>query len=143
MPEGVLERVAVDSLGYSSTAGRHCLAISKLLAAREVFVSLMPLLRAHLETYGRIAWFLERSFDPDSVRDMKRSATGDLTLGGPNLAAHAFTGGLVDESDLFIDPVLVGGGKPALPSDTRAELELVDERRFTSGVVYLRYRNPT
>jgi dihydrofolate reductase len=85
---------------------------------------------------------LERSFDPDSVRDMKRSATGDLTVGGPNLAAHAFKGGLVDECHLFICPVLVGGGKPALPRDTRAELELVDERRFTNGVVYLRYRNP-
>jgi dihydrofolate reductase len=83
---------------------------------------------------------LERSFDPDSVRDMKRSATGDLTVGGANLAAHAFKGGLVDESHLFICPVLVGGGKPALPRDMRAELELVDERRFTKGVVYLRYR---
>jgi dihydrofolate reductase len=82
---------------------------------------------------------LERSFDPDSVRDMKRSATGDLTVGGANLAAHAFKGGLVDECHLFICPVLVGGGKPALP-DIRAELELVDERRFASGVAYLRYR---
>ncbi len=86
---------------------------------------------------------LERRFDPDSVRDMKRSTSGDLTVGGANLAAHAFTGGLVDECHLFIHPVLVGGGKPALPrGDTRAELELVDERRFTNGVVYLRYRNP-
>lgn len=86
---------------------------------------------------------LERSFDPDSVRDIKRSATGDLTVGGANLAAHAFRGGLVDECHLCIRPIVVGGGKPALPRDTRAELELVDERRFTSGVVYLRYRNPT
>ena len=86
---------------------------------------------------------LERSFDPDSVRDIKRSTTGDLTVGGANVAAHAFKGGLVDEFHLFIHPIVVGGGKPALPRDTRAELELVDERRFTGGVVYLRYRNPT
>ena len=85
---------------------------------------------------------LEHSFDPDSVRDMKRSATSDLTVGGANLAARAFKAGLVDESHLFIAPVLVGGGKPALPRDTRAELELVDERRFATGVVYLRYRRP-
>lgn len=84
---------------------------------------------------------LERSFDPGSVRDMKRSATGDLTVGGANLAAQAFRGGLVDECHLFIHPVIVGGGKPALPRDTRAELQLLDERRFTNGVVYLRYRN--
>ncbi len=74
---------------------------------------------------------------------MKRSATDDLFVGGANLAAHAFKGGLVDECHLFIYPVLLGGGKPALPTDTRAELELVDERRFASGAVYLRYRNPT
>ena len=73
---------------------------------------------------------------------MKRSATSDLTVGGTNLAAQAFKAGLVDESHLFIAPVLVGGGKPALPRDTRAELELVDERRFATGVVYLRYRRP-
>ena len=83
---------------------------------------------------------LERNFDPDSVRDMKASATSDLTVGGPNLAAHAFKAGLVDEFHLFIIPVLVGGGKPSLPVDTRAELELLDERRFSNGVVYLRYR---
>ena len=86
---------------------------------------------------------LERSFDPDAVGDIKRSATTDLTVGGANLAAHAFKSGLIDECHLFIRSVVVGGGKPALPRDTRAELELVDERRFTSGVVYLRYRNPT
>ena len=86
---------------------------------------------------------LKRSFDPDAVGDMKRSATTDLTVGGANLAAHAFKARLVDECHLFIRSVVVGGGKPALPRDTRAELELVDERRFTSGVVYLRYRNPT
>ena len=83
---------------------------------------------------------LERSFDPGSVRDMKASATSDLTVGGANVAAHAFRSGLVDECQLFIWPVLVGGGKPALPSGTRAELELLDERRFSSGVMYLRYR---
>jgi len=86
---------------------------------------------------------LERTFDPDSVRDMKASATRDLTVGGANIAAHAFKAGLVDECQLFIHPVLVGGGKPALPSDTRAELELLDERRFSNGIMYLRYRTPT
>jgi dihydrofolate reductase len=83
---------------------------------------------------------LERTFDPDSVREMKASATSDLTVGGANLAAHAFKAGLVNECHLFIHPILVGGGKPALPPDTRAELELLDERRFSNGVVYLRYR---
>jgi dihydrofolate reductase len=86
---------------------------------------------------------LERGFDPNAARDMKRSATTDLTIGGANLAAQAFKAELIDECHLLIRPVIVGGGKPALPRDTHAELELVDERRFTSGVVYLRYRIPT
>jgi dihydrofolate reductase len=83
---------------------------------------------------------LERRFDADSVRDIKTSATGDVTVGGPTLAAHAFDAGLVDECHLFVGPVLVGGGKSAFPSDARTELELLDEHRFGNGVVYLRYR---
>lgn len=86
---------------------------------------------------------LERTFDPASVRDMKASVTSDLTAGGPHLAAHAFKAGLVDECHLFIRPVLVGRGKPALPSNTRADLELLDDRQLSNGVVYLRYRVPT
>jgi dihydrofolate reductase len=85
---------------------------------------------------------LERNFDPAWVRDMKASATSDLTIGGPDLAAHALRAGLVDEFHLFIRPVLVGGGKPALPSNTRADLELLDDRRVGNGVIYLRYRIP-
>jgi dihydrofolate reductase len=83
---------------------------------------------------------LERRFDPDAVRDMKTSAVGDLTVGGATLAAHAFDAGLVDECHLFVGPVLVGGGKPAFPSDARVQLELQEEHRFGNGVMYLRYR---
>ena len=83
---------------------------------------------------------LERRFDPDSVRDTKASATGDLTVGGSALAAHAFDAGLVDECQLFVYPVLVGGGKAAFSSDARVQLELLEEHRFGNGAVYLRYR---
>jgi dihydrofolate reductase len=83
---------------------------------------------------------LERRFDPDSVRDIKTSAASDLTVGGPALAAHAFNAGLVDECHLFVHPMLVGEGKPAFPRDARIQLELLDERRFDSGVVNLHYR---
>jgi dihydrofolate reductase len=65
---------------------------------------------------------LERRFDPDVVRDMKRSAASDLTVGGATLAAHAFNTGLVDECHLFVSPVLVGEGKPAFPSNARVQL---------------------
>lgn len=86
---------------------------------------------------------LEHNFDPASVRDMKASATSDLTVGGAHLAAQAFKARLIDECHLFIHPVLLGGGKPALPKGTRSELELLDDRRLSSGVVYLRYGIPT
>jgi dihydrofolate reductase len=83
---------------------------------------------------------LERNFDPDAIRELKASAAGDLTVGGANLATHAFNAGLVDECQLLIHPVFVGTGKAALPRDTRADLELLDERRFSNGLVYVRYR---
>ena len=83
---------------------------------------------------------LERHFDPGAVHDLKAGARSDLIVGGPNLAAQAFKTGLVDECHLFIWPVVLGGGKPALQNDMRAELALLDERRFSNGVVRLRYR---
>ena len=86
---------------------------------------------------------VERAFDPAAVREMKASASSDLTVGGAELAAHAFKAGLVDECHLFVRPVLVGGGKPGLPSDVRVDLELLDARRVGRGVAYLRYGIPT
>jgi len=82
---------------------------------------------------------IERDFDPEAVRAMKESATSDIGVGGPELAAHAFRAGLVDECHLFLVPVVVGGGKRALSDGVRLELELLDERRFENGTVFLRY----
>jgi dihydrofolate reductase len=93
-----------------------------------------------LDTVSTTNTRLERRFDPDSVREMKASAAGDLTVGGSTLAAHAFSAGLVDECQLFIYPVVLGEGKPAFSNDASVQLELLDERRFGNGVVYLRYR---
>ena len=83
---------------------------------------------------------LERHFDPRAISDLKAEARQDLLVGGPNLAAQALVAGLVDELSLFIWPVVLGGRNPALPTGLRADLELVDQHRFTSGVVHLRYR---
>jgi dihydrofolate reductase len=81
---------------------------------------------------------IERSFDPEAVRELKQR--GDVSIGGPGLAAQAIRARLVDEYQLFVTPVMVGGGTPALPPGTRASLRLADERRFASGVVHLRYQ---
>ena len=83
---------------------------------------------------------IERDFDPDAVRELKASAVRDISVGGPDLAAHAIKAGLVDEFQFFVSPIVVGGGKPSLPSNARFKLELIDERRFGNGVVYTRYR---
>jgi len=82
---------------------------------------------------------IERELDPDAVRELKARGR-DITVGGPELAAQAMRAGLVDELQLFVAPVVVGGGKRALADEMRVDLELADERRFGNGMVYLRYR---
>jgi dihydrofolate reductase len=93
-----------------------------------------------LEAASTVRTRIERDFDPDAIRGMKASAGSDLAIGGADLAAHAFRAALIDECQLFLAPVIVGGGKRALPDDVRLDLELLDERRFASGMIYLRYR---
>jgi dihydrofolate reductase len=82
---------------------------------------------------------LERSFDPAAVRELKDAVDGDVSVGGATLAASALRGGLVDECQIYLVPVVVGGGTPWLPDGLRLRLRLLDEHRFDSGVVHLRY----
>jgi dihydrofolate reductase len=96
-----------------------------------------------LETASSARTRIERDFDPEAVRQMKARAGPDLAVGGPDLAAHAFEAGLVDELHLVLAPTVVGGGKRSLPDEVRLELELLDERRFGNGMVHLRYRTRT
>ena len=83
---------------------------------------------------------IERNFDPEAIERLKETAEQDISIGGPEIAAHAFRAGLVDEYQLYIAPIVVGGGKPSLPDDVRLELKLLEERAFGSGVVFLRYQ---
>ena len=96
-----------------------------------------------LETVSSIRTRIERGFDPEAVRQMKTSATRDISVGGPDLAAQAIKAGLVDECHLFIAPIVVGGGKQSLPNGVRMNCELMDVRRFGNGVVHLHYRTRT
>lgn len=82
---------------------------------------------------------LERTFDADGVRALKEAADRDLLVGGADLGGQALRLGLVDEVHLYVTPVALGGGKPALPSGVRLDLTLLEERRFDSGTVYVRY----
>jgi dihydrofolate reductase len=92
-----------------------------------------------LETVSSARTRIEREFDPEAVRELKATSERDLLVGGPELAGEAIRAGLVDEYHLFLAPVVVGGGKRSLPDGDRVDLELLDERRFASGFVYLRY----
>ncbi|MDQ6945067.1 MAG: dihydrofolate reductase family protein [Actinomycetota bacterium] len=83
---------------------------------------------------------IEREFHPEAVRQLKLNAARDLTIGGAELAAQAMLAGLVDELHLFVTPILVGGGKSALPEHARVKLQLIDEHRFRNGVVHLHYQ---
>lgn len=83
---------------------------------------------------------VERDFDPDEIRLLKQASGSDLAIGGAELGGHAIKAGLVDECHLFLCPIVVGGGKRALPDDVRLRLNLVDEHRFHDGIVHLHYR---
>lgn len=96
-----------------------------------------------LHTVSSARTRIERDFDAEAVLQMKAQAGRDISVGGPDLAARALGAGLVDDFHLFFTPIVVGGGKRSLPDDVRLELELLEERHFTSGVVYLHYRTRT
>ena len=83
---------------------------------------------------------IERDFDPAAVRALVDAADRDVSIGGAGLGAVALRAGIVDEVQLYLHPVLVGGGKAALPAGVRTGLELLEEHRFGGGVVFLRYQ---
>lgn len=96
-----------------------------------------------LKTVSSARTTIEREFNGEAVRNLKNNSRADLSVGGPDLAAHAIKAGLVDAYHLFITPVLVGGGKPFFPPDIHLNLKLVDECRFDNGMVHLHYKTAT
>ena len=96
-----------------------------------------------LETASSARTRIEREFDPETVRQMKAQADRDISVGGPDLAAQAIRAGLIDEYHVFVTPVVVGAGRHFLQGGVHMKLELLDERRFGSGVVHLHYRTAT
>lgn len=78
-------------------------------------------------------------FDPDAIRKLKESSRANITISGPNLAEQAMSMGLVDECHLLVHPVILGGGKRALPNNLRIRLKLLNESHFKDGVVHLHY----
>jgi dihydrofolate reductase len=94
-----------------------------------------------LETVSTARTRIERQFDREAIRQLKAESEPNISVGGPDLAAQAIRAGLVDEFELFVVPIVVGAGKQSLPGNARIELELLDERRFRNGTVFLHYRS--
>ena len=77
---------------------------------------------------------------PAEIEALKASASGDLVVGGPNLAASFFRHDLVDELRLYVHPVVLGQGNPAFLSSTIShDLTPIETQTFGNGVVLLRY----
>ena len=93
-----------------------------------------------LQTVSSARTRIEHDFDIDAIRRLKETSVRDITIGGAQLAGQAIRAGLLDECHLFLTPIVVGRGKPALPENVRTPFELLGERRFGSGVVHLHYR---
>jgi dihydrofolate reductase len=131
--------------------GRRMYEVMKVWEGEEVLASPGAEEAPYLRDYAKIVYSrslekvstarteLERAFDPESVRQLKGAVSGDIGIGGPELAAQALEADLVDEIHLFLAPVAVGAGKPALPIKSHLTLQLVDHRSFGNGTVYLRY----
>jgi dihydrofolate reductase len=122
----------VDASGDESAATKDFTEIWR--AAEKIVYS------RTLQTPSSTRTRIERDFDPAAIKQLKESSARDISIGGAELAGQAMAAGLVDECHLFLGPIIVGGGKRALPEDVHVRLELVQERRFGGGVVHLRYR---
>ena len=83
---------------------------------------------------------VERDFNSEAIRKLKQESEHDIFIGGAELAGRAIESNLVDECHLFLHPVIVGDGKPAFRVASRRHLELLETRRFGTGVVHVRYR---
>jgi dihydrofolate reductase len=123
----------VDPHGDGPTVAREFAAIWQ--AAEKIVYS------RTLDAVSSARTRIERELDADAIERMKQGSGSDISIGGAEVAGRAIAAGLVDELQLLLVPVLVGGGKRALPDGVRAELELLDEHRFRSGAVFLRYRS--
>ena len=128
-----------ETMAYWETAGGDQPSASRDFA--EIWRAAEKIVYSRtLQTPSSARTRIERDFDPAAIRQLKESSARDISVGGAELVGEAIAAGLVDECHLFLVPILVGGGKRALPDDVRVQLELLDERRFRSGVVHLHYR---
>ncbi len=84
---------------------------------------------------------LERGDPVAVVTRLKEQPGPDLSVGGVRLASTLIQAGLVDEYHIFVQPILLGAGRPMYPALNEAvRLKLVETHTFHTGIVYLRYQ---
>jgi dihydrofolate reductase len=81
-----------------------------------------------------------REFQAEDIRQLKADAPKDMSVAGTMLGAQFIKAGMVDEYAVYTVPVVLGAGNPVFKDlDTRLDLDLIEERRFPSGMMFLRY----
>jgi dihydrofolate reductase len=125
-----------ETTGDSGEGPRHIEEFAHLWRAADKVVY-----SSTLSTVSTARTRVERDFHAESIRTLKAESDSDISIGGPTLAAAAIAAGLVEEYQLFVAPVIVGGGLKAFSDGVREDVELLGERRFEAGFVYLNYRS--
>ncbi|MFC5863966.1 dihydrofolate reductase family protein [Acidicapsa dinghuensis] len=82
---------------------------------------------------------ITQSFEPEAIRNLKANRNHDIAIAGPELAAQAIHAGLVDELQMRICPAIIGGGTRFFPTGVRLDLQLIEDRQFRNGEIFLRY----
>ena len=137
----LLGRRMYETMKYWETAHEDPAAPDYMLEFAEIWKALPKVVFSKTldEVVGETR--LARGSIAEEVAELQRSGK-DVAIAGADLAGQAIKEGLVDEFQLFVVPVIVGGGKPGLPSlDHLVPLKLVETRTFASGVAYLRYES--
>jgi dihydrofolate reductase len=96
-------------------------------------------------TLGSAEWnnsVLLREIDPEAIKQWKQEDGKDMLIYGSASIVQQLTNlGLIDEYQLLVHPVVLGGGKPLLKNITdKQRLKLVSAKPFRSGVVLLTYQ---
>ena len=136
----VLGRRLYETMKYWETAQEDPVATDYALEFAEIWKALPKVVFSDTldEVVGNTR--LAQGGVAEEVAELQERSGKDVAIGGADLAAEAIRLGLVDDFQPFINPVIVGGGRPFFPSvDQIVHLNLVETRTFSSRVVYLRY----
>lgn len=137
----LLGRRLYETMRYWETAQEDPAATDHTLEFAEIWKALPKVVFSRTLDEVAGGTRLARRGIAEEVVELQERSGKDVAIGGADLASEAIRLGLVDDFQIFVVPVIVGGGKRFFPqADLRIDLELVETRTFASRVVYLRYQ---